>query len=259
MNLLLIAGHGAGDPGATSNGYQEAVETRRVAQALAWTLKDYCKVSQYPTSRNAYSDYKKGQLLETAKFSQYNYVLEIHFNAYMATRADGVTMGVECYVPTSESNTATEEALCRNLAELGLKNRGVKKKDYSVIWSARKQGTRAALLEVCFIDDPDDMRLYESQFAQVVQAIANGIITTWNLKREDDDDMSYEQFLEYQKRYEAEKAAKAPGSWSEADRKWLEETGIMTGSRYQSNSTREETGVMLHRLHALIHKELGKG
>ena len=46
MNLLLIAGHGAGDPGATSNGYQEAVETRRVVQALAGVLKDYCNVSQ---------------------------------------------------------------------------------------------------------------------------------------------------------------------------------------------------------------------
>ena len=251
MNLLLIAGHGAGDPGATSNGYQEAVETRRVVQALAGVLKDYCNVSQYPTGRNAYSDYKNGQLLATAKFSKYHYVLEIHFNAYMATRIDGVTMGVECYVPTAEGNTTTETALCSNLAKLGLKNRGVKKKDYSVIWRARKQGTRAALLEVCFIDDPDDMQVYTSEFDAVIQAIADSIIQEYGLKKEDSP-VTYEEFKANMERYEKEKAAMGPSPWSESDRAWLESTGIMTGGRFQSASTREETGAMLHRLYDKI-------
>ena len=247
MNLLLIAGHGAGDPGATSNGYQEAVETRRVAQALAWALKDYCNVSQYPTSRNAYSDYKKGQLLATAKFSQYNYVLEIHFNAYMATRADGVTMGVECYVPTLESNTATEEALCRNLAELGLKNRGVKKKDYSVIWSAKKQGPRAALLEICFIDDPDDMRLYESQFAQVVQAIAKSIIDGFGLQwleQEQEEAMTGKEIYEKLNEYTA--TLPVP-EWAEKELAEAKAAGITDGTNPMQLIPRYQAALMAHR------------
>lgn len=247
MNLLLIAGHGAGDPGATRNGYQEAVETRRVAQAMAWALKDYCNVNQYPTGRNAYSDYKKGQLLATAKFSQYNYVLEIHFNAYMATRADGVTMGVECYVPTSESNTATEEALCRNLAELGLKNRGVKKKDYSVIWSARKQGPRAALLEVCFIDDPDDMRLYESQFAQVVQAIAKGIIDGFGLQwleQEQEEAMTGKEIYEKMNEYTA--TLPVP-EWAEKELAEAKAAGITDGTNPMQLIPRYQAALMAHR------------
>lgn len=247
MNLLLIAGHGAGDPGATSNGYQEAVETRRVAQALAWALKDYCQVSQYPTSRNAYSDYKNGQLLATAKFSQYNYVLEIHFNAYMATRADGVTMGVECYVPTSESNTATEEALCRNLAELGLKNRGVKKKDYSVIWSARKQGPRAALLEVCFIDDPDDMRLYESRFAQVVQAIAKSIMDGFGLQwleQEQEEAMTGKEIYEKLNEYTA--TLPVP-EWAEKELAEAKDAGITDGTNAMQLIPRYQAALMAHR------------
>ena len=247
MNLLLIAGHGAGDPGATSNGYQEAVETRRVVQALAWALKDYCNVNQYPTGRNAYSDYKNGQLLATAKFSQYNYVLEIHFNAFQATRADGVTMGVECYVPTSESNTATEEALCRNLAELGLKNRGVKKKDYSVIWSARKQGPRAALLEVCFIDDPDDMRLYESQFAQVVQAIAKSIIDGFGLQwleQEQEEAMTGKEIYEKLNEYTA--TLPVP-EWAEKELAEAKAAGITDGTNPMQMIPRYQAALMARR------------
>ena len=247
MNLLLIAGHGAGDPGATSNGYQETVETRRVVQALAWALKDYCNVSQYPTGQNAYSDYKNGQLLATAKFSQYHYVLEIHFNAYKATRADGVTMGVECYVPTSESSTATEEALCRNLAELGLKNRGVKKKDYSVIWSARKQGPRAALLEVCFIDDPDDMRLYESQFAQVVQAIAKSIIDGFGLQwleQEQEEAMTGKEIYEKLNEYTA--TLPVP-EWAEKELAEAKAAGITDGTNPMQLIPRYQAALMAHR------------
>ena len=247
MNLLLIAGHGAGDPGATSNGYQEAVETRRVVQALAWALKDYCNVNQYPTGRNAYSDYKNGQLLATAKFSQYNYVLEIHFNAFQATRADGVTMGVECYVPTSESNTATEEALCRNLAELGLKNRGVKKKDYSVIWSARKQGTRAALLEVCFIDDPDDMRLYESRFAQVIQAIAKSIIDGFGLQwleQEQEEAMTGKEIYEKLNEYTA--TLPVP-EWAEKELAEAKAAGITDGTNPMQMIPRYQAALMARR------------
>ena len=247
MNLLLIAGHGAGDPGATSNGYQEAVETRRVVQALAGVLKDYCNVSQYPTGRNAYSDYKNGQLLATAKFSQYHYVLEVHFNAYMATRTDGVTMGVECYVPTAEGNTTTETALCSNLAKLGLKNRGVKKKDYSVIWSARKQGTRAALLEVCFIDDQDDMWLYESRFDQVIQAIAKSIMDGFGLQwleQEQEEAMTGKEIYEKLNEYTA--TLPVP-EWAEKELAEAKAAGITDGTNPMQLIPRYQAALMAHR------------
>lgn len=247
MNLLLIAGHGAGDPGATSNGYQEAVETRRVVQALAKELEGYCNVTMYPTSRNAYTDYKAGQLLATAKFSNFHYVLELHFNAFRATRADGVTMGVECYVPTAEVNTTTETALCSNLAKLGLKNRGVKKKDYSVIWSARKQGTRAALLEVCFIDDPDDMRLYESRFAQVVQAIAKSIMDGFGLQwleQEQEEAMTGKEIYEKLNEYTA--TLPVP-EWAEKEMAEAKAAGITDGTNPMQLIPRYQAALMAHR------------
>ena len=43
MKILLIAGHGGTpyDPGAVGSGYTEAVETRRMANAVAPLLRAY--------------------------------------------------------------------------------------------------------------------------------------------------------------------------------------------------------------------------
>ena len=204
MNLLLIAGHGAGDPGATAttNGKQhkEADETRKVVAALQPILKKYCNVSVYPTSRNAFEDHKKGVLTSTAKFANYNYVLEIHFNAFQNGPLDGNTKGVECYVTSRESGTTVEEAICKNIAAVGLTNRGVKRYNWSVINAAKNAGVSSALLEVCFIDDPDDMKVYTAKFNQIVEGIAKAIVDEFGLgdfkmesqeapKKEEEDEM----------------------------------------------------------------------
>ena len=116
MKLLLIAGHGAGDPGAVSGVFQEAVETRRVVGALVRLLKGYCDVTQYPPARNAFSDFRTGQLNKQVPLSDFDFVLEIHFNASAAGPKDGKTKGVEIFVPTGAAETAAEEQICRAVA-----------------------------------------------------------------------------------------------------------------------------------------------
>lgn len=183
MKLLLIAGHGAGDPGAVGNGYQEAAEARKVVAALVEALEGCCDVDTYPTSRNAYTDYKAGQLNATAQFGQYDYVLEIHFNAVKASTADGKTKGTEIYVTTVEPGTAVEQAMVAAIAAVGLANRGVQRYNWAVINQARKAGVSSALLEICFIDDPDDMAVYAAKQAEIVEAIAMSIIDGFGLQR----------------------------------------------------------------------------
>lgn len=199
MKILLISGHGAGDPGAVSkiNGvqYQEADETRKVTAALKKVLQNYCDVTIYPTTHNAYKDCKSGTLKSTANFSKYDYVLEIHFNAYQTVSSDGKTKGVECYVTTSEVGTSVEAKICKEVAALGLTNRGVKRYNWAVIYNARKMGVSAALLEVCFIDDADDMKIYIQKFQQIINGIAKGIIDGFGLKsnitiEKEDDEMT---------------------------------------------------------------------
>lgn len=180
MNILLISGHGAGDPGATGyiDGvqYVEADEARRVTASLRSILSKSINVDVYPTERNAFYDCTNGLLTSYANISAYDYVLEIHFNAFAASSSDGQTKGIECYVPSAEPGIVVEQLICSNVSNLGLKNRGVKHFDWSVIYNVRQFGVSAALLEVCFIDDPDDMRVYENNFNSIIEEIANGIL-----------------------------------------------------------------------------------
>lgn len=186
MKILLIAGHGAGDPGATATiggaKITEAEETRSLAAltAAALTRRYAVTASVFDPARNAYTDLSAGRLKKDV-FSEFDYVLELHFNACTASPADGKTKGVECYVTNDEKSVGVELQICAKLSALGLTNRGVRRKNFSVISAAKKAGVSSALLGVCFLDDPDDMAVYLKDRAAVAKAIAEGIAAGFGL------------------------------------------------------------------------------
>lgn len=181
MKILLISGHGAGDPGAVSQFGKEADETIYMVEEIKKTLSKYAQVDLYPTNRNAYSDVKAGKL--AVNFTNYNYVLEVHFNACVNdTKGDGKTTGTEIYVTTAEKTVGVETKIVQAIAAFGLKNRGVKRTNFTVIYRAKAAGVSSALLETCFIDDKDDMTIYSSKKAQIAAAIANAIASQFGLK-----------------------------------------------------------------------------
>lgn len=178
MKVFLIAGHGAGDNGAVGNGYQEAVLTREMTELIPGYLAPYAQVTVGDTDRDWFS-YLKSHSFD---FSVYDYVLELHFNAGAGDETgDGRVTGSEIYVTTGEPGVTVEEAILENLEALGLTNRGVKRKNFSVIAKVRAQGTPAALLETAFVDDRDDMALYQEKKAAVAQAVARGIAQGFGL------------------------------------------------------------------------------
>lgn len=249
MNLLLIAGHGAGDPGAVGNGCREADETRAMVSLISKHLKDSAQVDIYPTDRNAFSDYRSGVLRDKARFPQYDYVLEVHFNAFVSSSPDGKTKGSEIYYTSKKGEAGV---ILEHLVKLGFTDRGVKSSPYSVTLSAQREGTPAALLEVCFIDDGDDMLLYLKDREAVAKSISQGIIKAFGLTEKEDDFVSYEQFVQYMERYENERAVRPPDSWSQEARNWAESNGLVRGDedgakRYKSHMTREEMTEMMYR------------
>lgn len=254
MKLLLIAGHGAGDPGAVGNSYQEATETRKVVAALAQALEGCCDVDTYPTSRNAYADYKAGQLTKTAQFARYDYVLEIHFNAVKASTADGKTKGTEIYVTTAEPSTAVEQAMVAAIAAVGLTNRGVKRNNWDVIQQARKAGTSSALLEICFIDDADDMAIYAAKQPDIVEAIAMSIIDGFGLQRpeqEQEETMTGKEI--YDKLAEYTETLAVP-AWAKEELAKAKAAGITDSSAPMQLIPRYQAALMAYRAY-----ELAKG
>lgn len=68
-----------------------------------------------------------------------------------------------------------------------------------------------------------------------------------------EETVTYEQWKEYQTRYETERAELEPGDWSREARLWAEENGIVQGDtagvkKYRSACTREQMAVFLFRL-----------
>ena len=187
MKILLIAGHGESDSGAVANGYIEAELTREVVRKLKPQLDRYADATIADTGKNWFT-YKNRVSLN---FALYDYVLEIHFNAAVNdTKGNGRTTGTEIYITTSEKTHGVETEIVKGLSVIGFANRGVKRKNFSVIARAKNQGVSSALLEVCFIDDLDDMLLYQSKKDSVIKAIANGIIKGFGLKEKEPDYVS---------------------------------------------------------------------
>ena len=87
--------------------------------------------------------------------------VSIHFNAGAKDVAgNGQTTGVETYVFSSNSKaTAFAEKIVNAIASLGFKNRGVKVNQK--LYFLRKTKAAALLLECCFVDDKDDVALYD--------------------------------------------------------------------------------------------------
>ena len=183
----MISGHGAGDSGACAKikgkTYKEAEETIVMVKKIKEQLSKYnVTVDLYPTDRNAYEDAKKGCL--KVDFSKYDYVLEIHFNACVNDlNGNGKTTGTEAFITTSDKTNKAEKNMLSCLSALGLNNRGVKSHNWTVINRAKTKGADSCLLEVCFIDDADDMAIYTKNKDNVAKAIALGIVKTYLLKK----------------------------------------------------------------------------
>ncbi|MDY3960159.1 N-acetylmuramoyl-L-alanine amidase [Romboutsia timonensis] len=100
--------------------------------------------------------------------------VSIHFNFGANDKnGNGNTTGVEVLV-YKMSGPAYEAAvrICKEIEALGYKNRGVKQRtDLGVLKNTKAP---ALLVECCFVDDKDDIDLYNSK--SMAKAIAQGIL-----------------------------------------------------------------------------------
>ena len=232
MTIQLIAGHGAGDCGATAkhNGvsYREDVEARTLVGKIALALADYdVTVNIYPTERDAYRDKRFGDLALAGDF-----VCEVHFNACAYDAGDGKNKGTEVLLspnalPKSQS---VAKALSAAVAlALGIPDRGVKTQSLAVQRAAGERSIPAVLLEVCFLDDADDFLRYDLHRDETAKAVAQALATALGVRK---------------------KSSCSP--WAEADCRWAVEKGLFRGDgdsfRWNAAVTREELAAVLHRL-----------
>lgn len=247
MNILLIAGHGNGDPGACAMGYQEANETRRMANVLKLKLERRgINVIMYDQNKNAYDTVRYGGELPLQGI---DYVIELHLNAGVGdTSGNGYTTGTEVLIHASEPGSTVEECILSKICALGFTNRGVKRRgDLAVMGYVVSNGISHALIETCFIDDADDMMLYEQNFDAIVSAIASGIAEGFGMETEEEEMQFTKEEAAWLKQLYAKSKETAASDWAADVVKEAKKDGIMDGSRPRDVCTREEAVAMIMR------------
>lgn len=99
--------------------------------------------------------------------------ISIHFNSGRNdSTGDSKTGGVEVYIYDSKSAAKPyAENVCKAVSALGFNNRCVK---YSTsLYVLKKTKAPAMLIECCFVDDADDVKLYDAE--KMAKAIVKGI------------------------------------------------------------------------------------
>lgn len=168
--VYIDAGHGGGDSGAVGNGYQEknltADMARRVESAIKakrYDLDTYVNISGIPY-------YNRGS---DAASRGCDIFVSLHMNSSGASSATGTESYV--YRTASKRNAHSidlQNALHDRLVKAtGLLNRGKKQEDFAVC----RAPMPSVLLEMAFISNPNDVRLFLLRRSAIANAIADGI------------------------------------------------------------------------------------
>lgn len=210
-SILILCGHGQGDSGAVGcNGkYKESAYTRDFGRRVYKALKDTksvnvtlfnTKYDMYQQMRSTVTSVgsfkgngkKRKKLLSAIKknkkiptLTQFDYVLEIHFNATAASakdsKGDGTKKGTGTYINSykSSSNAKIDKKIIKALNGVGLNTWGSGVYRSSGLLNAKvftELGINYSLLETCFIDDKDDMKFYLKKRNKMATAVAGAIV-----------------------------------------------------------------------------------
>lgn len=170
--VSIDAGHGGMDSGAVYGDREEKDDVLRLAMAVGAILEhNGVNVSYVRTDDTYETPFKKAQ---DANASGADLFISIHRNS-------GVTpntySGIQSLVyKDSGIRKELAEAINQNLEMLGFKNLGIEERPNLVV--LKRTGMPAVLLEVGFINNDEDNRIFDTRFNEIAQAIADGIMET---------------------------------------------------------------------------------
>lgn len=171
MAVFASAGHHNHDSGAIGSGTQENIETIKLRDAVVSICKSIgIKVITDNDSETL------GQYLDRIKTGDGSVVVEFHFDASGTGKATGATSIVGSDADRLDKAFA-KELVDVTSSTIGIKNRGVISEADSHrgrLGLMREQGI-VALLEVCFIDNQNDINLYRENFSYLALQIAKVI------------------------------------------------------------------------------------
>lgn len=182
MRINVHAGHNPdGKVACGAVGFiQESTEARKVKNEVISQLRQLGHTVYDCTCENGTSQADVlTKIVNACNANDVDLDVSIHFNAGAGDSAgNGKTTGAEVYVYNESSKAkAYAEKVCDTIAQIGFKNRGVKTN--SSLYVLKKTKAPAMLVECCFVDDKDDVSLYDyqSMAAAIVYGITGQCVT----------------------------------------------------------------------------------
>lgn len=168
--ICLDYGHGGNDPGAVYKGRKEADDNLALGKAVAAELRRHGV--EVDETRTADKTVSLGERSSFANSKGCDYFISFHRNAFKLEQAKGV----ETFVYTSPSTKSVQlaEKIQTALVGIGFTNRGVKRANFHVL---RETNAPAVLVEVGFIDNSGDNRLFDSKRDEIIKALVKAILS----------------------------------------------------------------------------------
>lgn len=162
-HLFIIAGHGAGDPGAAGNGYQEAERVRALADKIG--VYGGSDVTIADTSRNWYAD----NGISSLSISKDWQILELHMDSSSATSARGGHVIIKAGLAAD----AYDEALAAYISSVfpGRSQTLVGRSDLANPKRAAAKGYGYRLMECGFISNAQDVQIFNSRMDEIAKGI----------------------------------------------------------------------------------------
>lgn len=168
--VVIDAGHGGSDFGATYLGRREKDDTLNLALAVGNILENNGINVIYTRTDDVYET--PTQKAMEANAAGADYFISIHRNS---SPYDNQYTGIESLVYNRNSTARRiAENINRNLTAVGYANQGIQERTNLAV--LRRTNMPAVLVEVGFINtDRDNMR-FDSRFRETAKAIADGIL-----------------------------------------------------------------------------------
>lgn len=179
VDIILDAGHGGFDNGATYRGRAEKDDVLRLTLDVGRQLeKDGYSVAYIRTEDVYESPYRKA---EKANQTGGDIFISFHRNSGVE---ENLYNGVQALVYSTEGKEAVAlgEAINENLEKLGFQDLGVEAIPDLIV--LHKTQMPAVLMEVGFINSDKDNELWDEKYTEIVQEIVSGIEETIPLKRQ---------------------------------------------------------------------------
>ena len=176
MKINLSSGHAPdGGLGCGAVGLiKESTEARKVtSKVIQYLQMQGHTVYDCTCTENAPADKVLKKIVKQCNAHKVELDVSIHFNSGRKDhKGDNVNGGTEVliYSPGRESERYAKR-IASAIAELGYRNRGVKLRPE--LYYLRNTSAQALLIEICFVDDADDVKLYDAD--KVARAIVKAI------------------------------------------------------------------------------------